>query len=134
MSKSGWHSLKVMVVRRSAHATLAAFVLVLGVTLSLAGCSSTPSGTGNNPDAFGITFDNNLNVPITLALCEDIPRCATPDYMVHLSPGGKEQENIGTGVRTTWVLDSAMGRRCITLMYRNYVDNPTIHTSSARRC
>jgi len=94
-------------------------------------------GPGNNPDSFGVTFVNDLNRPVVLSLCANPPTCNAVDYSHNISSGSTDAENIGTDVKTTWAITEQNGsrfRKCVTLLYPNYVNNPTIHLSRAVQC
>jgi hypothetical protein len=78
-----------------------AFVIVL-VLRSVYGPQRP--GPGNNPDAFGITFLNDLGHRVDLALCGNPPVCSQLDYTYSVDSGVTDQQNIGTGVRTTWLI------------------------------
>src|SRR5581483_1114679 len=86
------------------------------------------AGSGNNPDAFPIIFLNDLSSPVHLSSCGDPPKCTNLDYTDVIGRAGRDVENIGTAVRSTWLVTSGGNdsRLCITLLYKNYVDRPVI--------
>jgi hypothetical protein len=95
-----------------------AIVASLGAGI-LAGCDSRAI---NDPDAFGIRFNNDLGTSVVLALChsDHSARCEHPYYRDKISAGGATEENISPDVRTEWAIETPTGRplRCILLYWK----------------
>ena len=94
-------------------------VSVVLATLSVAGCSTRG---WDDPDAFGIYFNNDLRRPVVLALChsDHSAKCANPYYRDKIAPGSSVAENISPDVRTEWAIETpdASLLRCVVLHWR----------------
>jgi hypothetical protein len=100
---------------------LASFVAGGLSAVVLAGCDSRAI---NDPDAFGVQFNNDLAIPVVLALChsDHSTACAHPYYRDKIRPGESTEENISPDVRTEWAVQSATGKplRCIVLYWKHW--------------
>lgn len=110
-------------------------VAAVFVVRSISGPQSP--GFGNNPDAFPVVFQNDFGRTIELSACGNPPSCTTLYYTYKVSSGSSDTENIGTGVRSTWLItfkDSRRKRNCLTLDYPNYINSPKIPLTDAGIC
>jgi hypothetical protein len=102
----------------SLHRLLAGMILLI-CTVVLVGCDTRRF---NDPDEFGIRFNNDLSIPIVLAIChsDHSAKCEHPYYRDHIKPGGATTENIGVDVRSEWAIENQDGRplRCIVLYWK----------------
>lgn len=91
----------------------------LACVLTLVGCDTRGM---NDPDAFAIRFNNDLSIPVVLALChsDHSAKCEHPYYRDHIKPGSATEENISPDVRTEWAIETKEGHplRCILLYWR----------------
>ncbi len=82
------------------------------------------SGCANDPDAFAVSFENDLTQPVVIALChsDHSAKCEHPHYRDRIGPGESHPENISPDVRTEWAIEDARGRllRCVVLYWKHY--------------
>ena len=87
--------------------------------LSLVGCDTRGM---NDPDSFAIRFNNDLSVPVVLALChsDHSAKCVHPYYRDRVKPGSATEENISPDTRTEWAIETEDGRRlrCVLLYWK----------------
>lgn len=100
---------------------LRAAIVVIVCALALVGCDTRGI---NDPDAFGVRFNNDLSVSVVLALChsDHSAACEHPYYTAHVKPGSAIEENISPDVRTEWAIkarDESRLLRCVVL-YRKH--------------
>ncbi|PZS26829.1 MAG: hypothetical protein DLM59_17525 [Pseudonocardiales bacterium] len=80
------------------------------------------------PDAFAVTFHNDLGQPVWLALCtsDHSATCEHPSYRSRIAPGGSVPENIAPDVGTEWAVQDKDGRliSCVLLHWRHYPGHP----------
>jgi hypothetical protein len=92
-----------------------AVAVAVGATI-FAGCGSR--------DSFLIRFNNDLAVPVVLALCnsDHSAKCEHPYYRDKIRPGDATEENISPDVSTEWAIETATGRplRCVLLYWKNW--------------
>jgi hypothetical protein len=121
----------VMILMTTATVALLVAVIVRSVS------GPQHPGPGNNPDAFAVVFLDDLGQPIKLSSCNNPPSCSSLNYTYSISNGSKDTENIGTDVKSTWLITEQSGtnfRKCLTLLYPNYVSHPKIRLSKATNC
>jgi hypothetical protein len=98
--------------------------LQAALVLAFAGATLASGCDANEPDAFGIHFQNDLGRPVVLALChsDHSAKCEHPYYRDQISPGSTYAENISPDVRTEWAIESPSGAllRCVVLYWRHY--------------
>jgi hypothetical protein len=89
--------------------------------LLLAACN--PNAT-YEPDAFAVTFHNDLGRPAWLALCQSAhsASCEHPFYRYRIAAGGSYPENIAPDVRTEWAVEAQDGQLigCVLLHWQHY--------------
>jgi hypothetical protein len=108
-------------------------VLTLLLAFAMAGCD-----TSNDPDAFGINFQNDLGEPVLIELChsDHSAKCSDPYYKDLAKPGTSYPENIAPDVRTEWAVTDTQGHllRCVVLYWKHAPGDPqTVRLSSAPR-
>jgi hypothetical protein len=112
-------------------ARAAVAVVLSGALLMAAGCEAS-----NDPDAFGVHFQNDLGQPVVLALCrsDHSAKCEHPYYRNRIAPGHTHPENISPDVRTEWAIETPSGKllRCVVLYWEHYPGSEQlVHLSSA---
>jgi hypothetical protein len=94
-------------------------VALAGYVVVFVACAAT-----NDPDAFGVHFQNDLGEPVWLALCQSAhsATCEHPFYRERVSQGSSLPENISPDVRTEWAVESEKGAllRCVALYWKHY--------------
>jgi hypothetical protein len=90
----------------------------MAVAITLAGCDP------NEPDAFGVSFQNDLGYPVVLALChsDHSAICEHPHYRDNIAAGNAYAENISPDVRTEWAIETPGGEllKCVVLYWKHY--------------
>jgi hypothetical protein len=127
-----------VILKWASAGVIASVVVVLDVVMVMrAVYGPQHPGPGNNPDAFPVVFVNDLGYRVNLSLCMDPPACSDLPYTYEVLLASTDTENIGTGVMTTWLITRSGTqriRRCLTLTFQNYADNPRVRLSGATGC
>jgi hypothetical protein len=106
--------------------------LLLLLAIGLCGCDTRAM---NQPDAFGVRFQNDLGGLMSLALCNN-DRCDSPSYSREVAAGGTDEENISPDLETEWAVEAPDGilLRCVVLYWKYAPSHtPTIRLSTAPR-
>jgi hypothetical protein len=97
--------------------------LLLAVALFLI-LAATAGCDPNEPDTFGVRFENDLAQPVLLALChsDHSAKCEHPFYRDLIARNEVTEENISPGVQTEWAVESGSGHlvRCVLLYWGHY--------------
>lgn len=96
-------------------------LVAASIAFGVAGCDAR----FDEPDAFTVQFDNDLGIPVRLALCnsDHSEKCEHPAWTDTIATGESHPENIAPGVRTEWAVLDETGTllRCVLLYWPHYL-------------
>lgn len=122
----------VVGVTGSSRSRVLAFLLVLLLGLTMAGCDSIDP----TDQSTAVVFQNDLSQPVALSLCDN-SSCTSFDYTDAIVRGGTDEENISDrGILTRWLVAGRSGRTlgCLPLKLTGKYAGLSVHLAEMVKC